>query len=79
MLPRPVRPPPALAIQVVQGPGGAGVTGEHVVITNTGDEAARLDGFVLPDAALKRLHRFALPTFTLAPGASVRVWTGRGK
>lgn len=76
---QPVRPPPALAMEVVQGPTGVDVTGEHVVITNTGDEATRLDGFVLQDAAPKRPHRFVLPRLTLAPGSSVRVWTGKGK
>jgi hypothetical protein len=68
-----------LVLQAVQGPVGADVTGEHVVITNTGAELVRLDGFVLRDSAPKRPHRYTLPPLALSPGASVRVWTRKGK
>jgi hypothetical protein len=69
----------ALVLKAVQGPVGADVTGEYVVITNTGAETVRLDGFALRDSAPKRPHRFTIPPFALAPGASVRVWTRKGK
>jgi hypothetical protein len=75
----PVRPPPALTLRVVQGPNGADVAGEHVLITNSGKEPVQLEGFVLHDSAPQRPHRLVLPARTLAPGASVRVWTGKGK
>jgi hypothetical protein len=69
----------SLVLKAVQGPVGADVTGEHVLITNTGAETVRLDGFVLRDSAPKRPHRYAFPSLSLAPGASVRVWTRKGK
>jgi hypothetical protein len=63
---------------VVQGPPGANVTGEHVVITNTGRHAVALDGFVLHDAAPQRPHRFVFPAFLLPGASTVRVWTRKG-
>lgn len=68
----------ALVLRAVQGPVGADVTGEHAVITNTGAETVRLDGFVLRDSAPKRPHRYTIPPLALPPGASVRVWTRKG-
>jgi hypothetical protein len=70
---------PELELTVVPGAPGRGAAGEHVLITNRGTEPARLENFVLHDAAPRRPHRFTLPPLSLAPGASLRVWTGKGK
>ena len=55
------------------------MAGEHVVIRNTGECEIDLGGFVLADSA-SHPHRFKFPpTFKLAPGAEVKVWTGKGQ
>jgi hypothetical protein len=69
---------PVLVMRVVPGPAGAEAADEHVVITNGGADRVRMDGFVLRDAAA-RPRRFVIPEFNLAPGASVRVWTRKGR
>lgn len=74
-----IAPAAGLALLVVQGPVGADVTGEHVVITNNTEEAVSLGGFVLQDAAPTRPHRFVLPAATVPPGGSLTIWTGRGQ
>jgi hypothetical protein len=74
-----VAPAVALDMRVVPGAPGRGAAGEHVLITNRGREPTQLEGFVLHDAAPRRPHRFTLPALSLAPGASVHVWTGKGK
>lgn len=48
---------------------------EYVVVTNTGDRARSLTGWVLRDAAG---HRFVFPQFRLRPGRIVRIRTGSG-
>jgi hypothetical protein len=68
-----------LTLSVVQGRPGQDVRGEHVLITNTDRQAVPLGGFVLHDGAPKRPNRFALPAITLAPGASIRIWTRKGR
>jgi hypothetical protein len=72
-------PAPALELRVVPGAPGRGAEGEYVLITNRGADPARLEGYVLHDAAPRRPHRFTFPPVSLAPGASLRVWTGKGK
>ncbi len=56
-------------------PEGRDVGGEYVLIRNLGPRPVNMTGWTLHDEAYKT---FVLPTFSLAPGASVRVWTGKG-
>jgi Lamin Tail Domain len=49
---------------------------EYVVVKNTGKVSISLSGMKLKDKAGKSL---TLPRFTLAPGKSVSVFTGKGK
>lgn len=76
--PHPEPAGPALVLRVVQGPRRSGAAGEHVLLTNVGAEPVQLEGYVLHDGAPRRPHRFVFPTLELAPGSSVRVWTGKG-
>lgn len=69
---------PPLLLRVVQGPPRSGAGGEHVIVKNAGDTTVQLQGHVLHDGAPRRPHRFVFPALELAPGASVRVWTGKG-
>ena len=50
---------------------------EHVVITNEGSQAQNLQGWVLESAPGGR-QRYTFPAVSLAPGATVRVHSGRG-
>lgn len=56
-------------------PLGDEVQGEYVVIKNTGSSALDMMNWTLRDLAN---HVYAFPTFTLAVGAEVRIWTGSG-
>jgi hypothetical protein len=56
-------------------PPGSDVEGEHIRIKNSGGVAADMTNWTLRD---KADHKFAFPTFTLKPGAYVRVWTKAG-
>lgn len=60
--------------EIVYDPPGDDVIGEYVRIQNHGD-AVEMTGWTLRDEA-GRVYTF--PAFTLASGASVRVWTGSG-
>ncbi|WP_225754378.1 glycerophosphodiester phosphodiesterase family protein [Actinotalea sp. Marseille-Q4924] len=51
-------------------------TGEHVVLTNTGDTTVDVSGYVLQDAVINRL--VVGEGYTLAPGATLNVYTGTG-
>ncbi|MEO3787376.1 lamin tail domain-containing protein [Actinocorallia sp. B10E7] len=49
---------------------------EFVVIKNTGRKAVRLKNWTLRDV---QRHVYKFPAFTLKPGKSVKIHTGRGK
>ena len=51
------------------------LNGEYVTIQNSGSENVDLSGWRLVDAAS---HTFTFPSFTLAPGSTVTVYTGSG-
>ena len=55
---------------------GASVNGEYVVIKNTGKTSRSLTGWTVRDAAH---HVYTFGTFTLGPGKSVVLRTGKGK
>jgi len=69
--------PPALSLQVEFDPAGPDLAREHAVLGNPTDTAVDLSGWVLHDAA-RRVHRYRFPDLVLAPGATLRLWTGRG-
>ncbi len=48
---------------------------EYVEITNTGAEAHNLEDWVLEDIS-EGYPSFTFPSYVLAPGASIRVYTG---
>jgi hypothetical protein len=56
-------------------PPGDDVQGEYVRIENSGGLAANMTNWTLADIAG---HVYTFPTFTLNPGAYVRVWTKSG-
>ncbi len=58
-------------------PEGSDVEGEYVLLSNGGESAIELTGWTLRDDDAK--HTFTFPTFTLAPGAEVKIWTKEGK
>lgn len=75
-------PTPTLAplanVQIVYieyDPPGPDEDGEYVRLDNLGGSNATLTDWTLRDDAN---HVFTFPSFTLAAGASVRVWTGSG-
>ena len=49
---------------------------EYLVLKNTGRKAVRLKNWTLHDA---QNHRYRFPAFTLKPGKSVTVHTGKGR
>lgn len=57
-------------------PPGQGVAGEYVLIRNTSGEPVELTGWQLHDGAKR--HVYVFPTFVLAPGAEVKLWTRDG-
>ena len=59
------------------GPGSDRVApnGEWVELTNRGDRPVDLSGYMLKDEGL---HLYTFGPVTLAPGATVRVYSGRG-
>ncbi|NTU85611.1 MAG: lamin tail domain-containing protein [Chloroflexales bacterium] len=75
--PTPVTPTPtSIAIQQIEyDPPGDDVAGEFVLIKNTGSDAADMTGWRLSDEAN---NTYTFPSFTLAAGAEVRVWTRAG-
>lgn len=67
------------AMEVVHDPAGADLAAEHVVFTNPTAVAIDLGGWTVHDAAA-RPHRYTFPAPTpLGAGASLRLWTGRGR
>ncbi len=61
---------------VAFNPPGRDISGEHVLIQNQSRVAVDMTGWTLQDQAY---HTYVFPGFTLAPGASVRVWTREGE
>jgi hypothetical protein len=57
-------------------PPGADLLGEYVRISNRGPEPVALTGWTLSDGHAR--HSYTFPAFTLAPGASVQLWTKAG-
>ncbi len=57
-------------------PAGRDVDGEYVLVRNDGLTTAELTGWTLRDGGAR--HSFVFPSFTLAPGAEVRIWTRFG-
>jgi hypothetical protein len=72
------RPAVAPRLSIAHDPEGADLPAEHVLLSNDTAEPMPLAGWVLQDAA-RRPHRYVFPDFTLAPGASVRLWTRQGR
>lgn len=66
----------ALTIAEIQAdPPGEDAAGEYVALRNDGSAPLDLHGWTLADAAGAT---YTFPPFTLAPGASVRVWVTSG-
>jgi hypothetical protein len=75
--PTPTYTPPddVRIVTIMYDPPGDDVEGEYVEIRRHGAWPAELAGWTLSNSA----HDvFTFPTFTLAPGATVRVWTKSG-
>ncbi|WP_297497143.1 lamin tail domain-containing protein, partial [Thermococcus sp.] len=51
---------------------------KYVVLKNIGGKPANLTGWKLMDSRRNRRHAFIFPPFTLKPGATVTVHTGKG-
>jgi hypothetical protein len=58
-------------------PDGDDALGEYIVVENRGETAVDLSNWRLEDSA-SRAHIFPFPNMMLAPGAQVKIWTGRG-
>lgn len=76
-----IPPPPATVVGVGISfiefdPPGRDVDGEYVVISNGNSVTVELTGWTLRDGQAR--HSFIFPTFRLAPGAELRVWTKTG-
>jgi hypothetical protein len=68
-------PPDIRIVYIDYNPPGDDVQGEYVRIDNVDGAFADMTGWMLSDIAN---HVFTFPSFTLAPGATVRVWTKAG-
>ncbi len=62
-------------VMIDYNPPGDDLAGEHVLLQNTGSRAITLTGWTLEDEA-RTIYTF--PSFTLGPGARVRVWVRAG-
>ncbi len=58
-------------------PEGSDVQGEYVRIKNTAKRAVNLEGWKLIDEGEK--HSYTFPSFSLAAGAEVLLWTKAGE
>lgn len=67
--------PGVVITSILFDPPGPDVDGEYVLIENQGGSPVDMTGWTLRDEAD---NTFTFPTFTLSPGASVRVWTRSG-
>jgi hypothetical protein len=61
---------------ILYDPEGDEPSGEYVVIRNVDSVTIDMTGWQLYDFGSN--YRYTFPPFTLAPGASVQVWTGTG-
>ena len=71
-----VRPADVQIVYIEYNPSGDDLAGEYVEIANLGGEAQELSGWTLTDTGG---HLFTFPAFTLAAGATVRVWSKAGE
>jgi hypothetical protein len=70
----------AVAIVAIDyDPPGHDVAGEHVVLQNRSTRPVDLTGWTLRDVAPVRPHVFTFPSYSLPPGAHMRVWTKSGR
>lgn len=68
-----------LRLEIQADPAGRDVQAEHVLLHNAGDATVELGGWTLQDAARRpHVYTFAAER-RLAAGATLRLWTGRGK
>lgn len=58
-------------------PAGGNLEGENVRIANNTNSAINMAGWTLRDEANR--HSFSFPSFMLAPGAAVQLWTKSGQ
>lgn len=73
---RPAKPRGAAIVDVEANPPGRDVPeGERVLIRSRQDEPLDMSGWLLRDLAR---HAYRFPSFVLAPGEEVRVWTREG-
>jgi hypothetical protein len=72
----PALPPRIVIAHVEYDPPGSDRHGEYVLIRNETNDPVDLTGWTLRDMGGK--HSFTFPSFTLAPGAEVRLWSGSG-
>ena len=73
--PSPGGPRPVWITHIDFNPPGLDVDGEHVLIRNDTSAAVTMGSWTLRDAVN---HVFTFPAFVLAPGLTVKVWTGKG-
>jgi hypothetical protein len=76
--PTATQPPTSGNVQlqtILYNPDGDDVVGEYVQLINVGNGVQAMTGWMLSDASN---HDYIFPTFSLAPGATVRVWTKVG-
>lgn len=71
----PLPPADVRLTYILYNPSGSDLTGEFVRIQNLGGVAANMTAWRLSDADN---HDFIFPSFTLAPGATVQVWSKGG-
>lgn len=68
-----------LRLEIRADPAGRDIQTEHVLLHNAGDATVDLGGWTLHDAA-RRPHVYTfVADRRLAAGATLRLWTGRGK
>ncbi|MBX3605530.1 MAG: lamin tail domain-containing protein [Piscinibacter sp.] len=68
---------PAPKLEVVFDPPGADIDAEFVAIVNDSTKPLVLTGWSLHDGA-DRARRYVFPARTLAPGETLRLWSGQG-
>jgi hypothetical protein len=70
-----LRPPEARITNIVYDPPGSDVEGENVIIVNPRTAPLTMTNCTLRDESN---HIFTFPSFILAGGAQVRIWTKSG-
>lgn len=69
-----------LRLTLQADPAGPDLQREHALIHNDGESTVDLGGWSVQDSAPRRSHRYTFtPGRLLAPGATLRLWSGRGK